>query len=700
MMKIANSLGEFTGGSDSASCKAASVFLRQLVWGSALILFACIGLPAGAQAGEWVWMGGSNTAGQAGVYGTLGTPAAGNLPGSRRYASSWIDGSGDLWLFGGDGYDASGSENTLNDLWEFNSSTNEWTWMGGDNIVPCGPTGCSGYFGVYGTPETPATGNAPGGRYGATSWTDASGNLWLFGGTGYDANGNNGWLNDLWEYNTTSREWAWMAGSDTNTGSCEFGGPNFCAQPGVYSTPGTLVPAGRMGAVGWTDSNGNLWLFGGETMVEYGVDSRLNDLWEFNPSTYAWTFVGGTIPGCTLGVECDGTPSVYGTSGVPAAGNFPGARWFASSWTDNSGNLWLFGGEGILADDCGNLVNDLWRYSPSTLEWAWMGGGDTCYTGGGQPGVYGTLGTPASGNIPGSRKYAVNWSDSSGNLWLMGGWGYDVNGALGYLNDQWEYTPSTKEWTWMSGSDTVDQSGVYGTPGASIAEGIPGSRGAAMLVADSAGTAAAPGGRAYANSWTDSSGNTWLFGGQGYGASGGSGFLNDLWEYQLSKFKLGLSSTATTIQSGGEETITVTITPQNGFSSAVTFACSGLPSGASCSFNPATVTPPGSTSTVLTYHAQTLSAAVRPNSRPFLPETVLAFCVCLLGWRKRRGPQMFLLLAVTAAGLCLVSGCGSGGSAAGGGGGGGGVTPVTSTITVTATSGSIQQSTTISITVD
>ena len=48
-------------------------------------------------------MGGSSTvpganAGQAGVYGTLGTAAAGNLPGGRTLASTWTDSSGNLWV--------------------------------------------------------------------------------------------------------------------------------------------------------------------------------------------------------------------------------------------------------------------------------------------------------------------------------------------------------------------------------------------------------------------------------------------------------------------------------------------------------------------------------------------------------------------------------------------------------------------------
>ena len=38
----------------------------------------------------------------------------------------------------------------------------------------------------------------------------------------------------------------------------------------------------------------------------------------------------------------------YGTQGVAAAGNVPGARSGTISWTDAQGDLWLFGGQGTI----------------------------------------------------------------------------------------------------------------------------------------------------------------------------------------------------------------------------------------------------------------------------------------------------------------------------------------------------------------
>src|ERR1700722_17477829 len=133
-----------------------------------------------------------------------------------------------------------------------------------------------------------------------------------------------------------------------------------------------------------------------------------------------------------------------------------------------------------------------------TSQWTWISGSSAVGSNGGQSGVYGALLTPAAGNIPGARIGAANWTDSSGHFWLLGGYGYDANGDLGYLNDLWEFNPPTNEWAWMSGSDTVGghggQPGVYGTLRTPAPGNTPGSRNSAA-------------------SWTDSVGNLWLFGG-------------------------------------------------------------------------------------------------------------------------------------------------------------------------------------------
>lgn len=140
-------------------------------------------------------------------------PAAGNIPGGRISSASWTDQGGNVWFFGGWGYDGNGNAGELNDLWEFNPSTNQWAWTGGSRTtgVNCASFNDCGWSGVYGTLGSAAAENIPGSRYDTTTWVDKSGNFWLLGGYGFDAIGNLAALNDLWEFNPSTkngRGWA------------------------------------------------------------------------------------------------------------------------------------------------------------------------------------------------------------------------------------------------------------------------------------------------------------------------------------------------------------------------------------------------------------------------------------------------------------------------------------------------------------
>ena len=144
---------------------------------------------------------------------------------------------------------------------------------------------------------------------------------------------------------------------------------------------------------------------------------------------------------------------VYGTLGVAASSNTPGARVSPATWKDASGNLWLFGGYGIppATSSTPADLNDLWKYNPSTHEWTWVSGSNQIE----QSGVYGTEGVPSPSNHPGARWDAMGWVGQHGNFWLYGGFGVDSTGTRGRLYDLWKYDPSTSEWTWMNGSNTV-----------------------------------------------------------------------------------------------------------------------------------------------------------------------------------------------------------------------------------------------------
>jgi hypothetical protein len=163
-------------------------------------------------------------------------------------------------------------------------------------------------------------------------------------------------------------------------------------------------------------------------------------------------------------------------------------------------------------------------------------------------------------------------------------------------------------------------------------------------------------------------------------------------------FTVAASPASLSMKPGQSGTAVISVTSLNGFDSMISFACSGLPSGASCSFSPANVTPSGAgASTTLTVTASTTTAALRRNSNSLFSGSVLAAALAFFSWKRRRS-QMLWLLALSVAGLTLLSGCGSKGSPTGGAPAT--PQPTASTITVTATSGSLQHATSLSLTVN
>jgi N-acetylneuraminic acid mutarotase len=294
------------------------------------------------------------------------------------------------------------------------------------------------------------------------------------------------------EVATSAHKWTWASGADTGD------------QVGVYGTKGaaasTNVPGGREGAVSWRDSSGRFWLFGGFGTDSPGYRDRLNDLWLYDRTASTWTWISGSD-------QVD-QPGTYGAKGVASASNVPGARNGAVSWVDTDGNFWLFGGLGYSGTGALGHLNDLWKFDPAGGTWTWISGGSAADL----AGTYGALGAADPSNTPGSRLGAVSIVDASGRLWLFGGFGHDAAGAEGWLGDLWMFDPATTEWTWVFGSDTNGQEGVYGTKGTAAATNIPG-------------------GRYLANGWLDASGNLWFFGGEGLDSEGTRGYLSDLWKY-------------------------------------------------------------------------------------------------------------------------------------------------------------------------
>jgi hypothetical protein len=76
-------------------------------------------------------------------------------------------------------------------------------------------------------------------------------------------------------------------------------------------------------------------------------------------------------------------------------------------------------------------------------------------------------------------------------------------------------------------------------------------------------------------------------------------------------FTVSASPSSLTVAQGASGTSTATLTSLNGFSSAVSLSCTGLPAGATCSFDPASDTPPagGTSTSTLTVSVDASTAA-------------------------------------------------------------------------------------------
>jgi Glycoside hydrolase family 44/Bacterial Ig-like domain (group 3) len=137
-------------------------------------------------------------------------------------------------------------------------------------------------------------------------------------------------------------------------------------------------------------------------------------------------------------------------------------------------------------------------------------------------------------------------------------------------------------------------------------------------------------------------------------------------------YTLSLSNHALTVTAAQSAELMVTVTPQNGFSGSLSFACSGLPAGWICSFAPPTISGDTAQSTSLTVHATGSSLNASPSSGTLLA-IVSPWPLLLIGFgsnKRRLGQVLWLVLATT-----MLASCGGGGSNA----------PVTSTGTWTVT---------------
>jgi len=156
-------------------------------------------------------------------------------------------------------------------------------------------------------------------------------------------------------------------------------------------------------------------------------------------------------------------------------------------------------------------------------------------------------------------------------------------------------------------------------------------------------------------------------------------------------FTISISPNSLSLTSGQLAVSSVKVIPTNGFNGPVSFACAGLPSGVSCTFSPMSIAADGTSATAaLTVAAKTNVAEERGDSH-LIPIAAAGLLFCVFGFRRRRMLQSGLFIAGLLLGLTALDGCGAYQISQVSG-------PVTSTVTVMATAGTVQRTATLTVT--
>jgi Abnormal spindle-like microcephaly-assoc'd, ASPM-SPD-2-Hydin/Beta-propeller repeat len=174
-------------------------------------------------------------------------------------------------------------------------------------------------------------------------------------------------------------------------------------------------------------------------------------------------------------------------------------------------------------------------------------------------------------------------------------------------------------------------------------------------------------------------------------------------------FSVASSPASATVTAGNSTKFSISVSSANGFTSAVSFSCSGLPIGAACAFSPTTIAPSANgvateTVTINTAKRSIIPTGPRPPGPYPLPwvfafATLAALLVVARNSTRRQGRK--LAWAFAAILLLAVAGCSGLSDAHHNSGSGSSGTPAGNyTITITATSGTLTHSSSFALNVN
>jgi hypothetical protein len=263
---------------------------------------------------------------------TPGQPGQDVSPGHVMGACFAADSSNNLWMIGG----FSGSY-MLNRVWRFNTSSLLWTFIGGNTTAGVNVNtvwGRNAYFGARWVPGCDI---------------DESDRIWIFGGYSIQQTVKNGFFNDVWSFDTKTKEFQLEFGSSTS----------FRSGPAVVSddfNTGNHPPSKQYPTL-VDRKDGTLIMTGGWGTLTSGVapaaDAVLqNDVWLFNKTLKQWKLIYGDPTKDHL----PGNFTHYRTPGSTMPGRYQQGR---AKGMSLDGDLFIVGGvTGTV--DVPIFLNDMW----------------------------------------------------------------------------------------------------------------------------------------------------------------------------------------------------------------------------------------------------------------------------------------------------------------------------------------------------
>jgi len=313
-------------------------------------------------------------------------------------------------------------------------------------------------------------------------------------------------------------------------------------------------PSPRHSSASWATRNDSVFLFGGIGAPAYNStaanataptkgtrDGMHNDMWRYSFRRQSWSLVSqphflatnlaGIYPTSkrtsdfSIALSLEDSLNLTHISELTSKRQiqyfaWPGARQNGAVWlSPDDRTLWMFGGYGFGQSNASSgYLADLWQFDPWVRAWIYRGGPKT-------------LDQPDQAWWPGARSGSVTWT-TPGKLWMFGGYGPLDLGAQGVANrvrnDLWCFNLVTSLWTLYGGTSFY----------------APASLNTNYFIAP----------RTDPMLWVGLDGLVWVFGGYGTLTSDPtmpSGFLNDLWAWNMTNLSWTLVSPANVLNTPG-----------------------------------------------------------------------------------------------------------------------------------------------------